>query len=404
LNTPEPSPSRSAPAAAPRRPITLYDLLDDLLWPKLLHAPRLALRPQRLVMSLIAVVTMTLFAKLPEMFVEGPGPFRHLVAGMLDASRTTLDAMRRFHSGDVADGVWSLVYTAPRNTLHEYPIWTPLMAIPMLTIFVITGLALSRMVAAEFCRGLTVPWHRALRFGLSKASSGLLAIAAPVLLVAILWGVIALSGMPLGWPILNVLGAIIHVASIGLALVAVLIIAGYLVGWPLLIPTIACEGTDAIDAGQRTLAYVAGRPLRLLLYGAVLLAQTFILTTLIAFVLAGVEALSSAAAGTFLNADGKQLLELAHRPVSQSITNVGGLGLTDRITIWILQLWRVCLGLGVAAFVLSLHFSSSTLRYLLIRRVCDGQELEEVWMPTLIPGTTVTNPDNDTATSGDDQD
>ena len=62
-----------------------------------------------------------------------------------------------------------------------------------------------------------------------------------------------------------------------------------------------------------------------------------------------------------------------------------------------------CLGLGVAAFVFSLHFASSTLRYLVIRRVCDGQELEEVWMPTLIPGTTVPHPDaHQDASASDD--
>lgn len=347
---------------------------------------------------------MSVFVKLPEAFVEGPGPFRHLVSGMLDASRSTLDAARRFHSGEVADGIWSLVYTAPRNTLHEYPVWMPLMVIPILIIFVVTGLTLSRMVAAEFCRGITVPWHRALRFGLFKSTSGLLAIATPVIVVAVLWGLIALSGLTLGWPYLNILGAILQLAAIGLALVAVLIIAGYLVGWPLLLPTIACEGTDAIDAGQRTLAYVAGRPLRLLLYGLVLLLQAFILTTLIAFVLAGVESLSAAAAGTFVGSEGRQILELAHRPVSQSLHDIAGLGYSDRITIWILQTWRVCLGLGVAAFMLSLHFSGSTLRYLLIRRVCDGQELEECWMPTLIPGTTLASPDEDSANTGDDQD
>ncbi|MBU6412983.1 MAG: hypothetical protein KGS45_05880 [Planctomycetes bacterium] len=404
MNPSDSSTSRPSTSAAPRRPITLYDLLDDLLWPKLLHAPRLALRPQRLLLSLLAVVAMSVFAKLPEVFVDGPGPFRHLTSGMLDASRTILDAARRFHSGDVADAVWALVYTAPRNTLHEYPIWTPLMVVPMLLIFIITGLTLSRMVAGEFCRGITVPWHRALRFGLSKSLSGLFAIATPIIVVAALWGAIALTGLTLGWPILNVFGAILHLIAIGLALVAVLIIAGYLVGWPLLLPTIACEGTDAIDAGQRTLAYVAGRPLRLFLYGLVLLIQAFILTTLIAFVLAGVEALSTAAAGTFVGPEGRQILELAHRPVSQSFRDIAGLGLSDRITIWILQLWRVCLGLGVAAFMLSLHFSSSTLRYLLIRRVCDGQELEEVWMPTLIPGTTLASPDEDPANTGDDQD
>lgn len=347
---------------------------------------------------------MTVFAKLPELFVPGPGPFRHLMAGMLQASRTTLDAVRRFHSGDVADGVWSLVYLAPRNTLHEYPIWTPLMIIPVLIIFVVTGLALSRTVAAEFCRGLIVPWHRALRFGLSKALSGLLAVATPIVIVAVLWGLIALTGLPLGWPILNIIGAVLHLIAIGLALIAVLVIAGYLLGWPLLIPTIACEGTDAIDAGQRALAYVAGRPLRLLLYGLLLLLQAFLLTTVIAFVLAGVEAFSTSAAGTFVSPAGREVLTVAHQPLTQALGDIQHLGLTDRISIWILQLWRLCLGLGVAAFVFSLHFASSTLRYLVIRRVCDGQELEEVWMPTLIPGTTVPNPDEDPATSGDDAD
>ncbi len=46
----------------------------------------------------------------------------------------------------------------------------------------------------------------------------------------------------------------------------------------------------------------------------------------------------------------------------------------------------------VAAYVVAYIFTSATMMYLLMRRACDGQDIEEIWRPGLTPGTLVPLP------------
>jgi hypothetical protein len=46
----------------------------------------------------------------------------------------------------------------------------------------------------------------------------------------------------------------------------------------------------------------------------------------------------------------------------------------------------------VAAYVIAYLFTASTALYLLMRRACDGQDIEEIWVPGLTPGTLVPLP------------
>ena len=48
-----------------------------------------------------------------------------------------------------------------------------------------------------------------------------------------------------------------------------ILLAGVLLGWPLMWATISVEGTDSFDALNRTYAYVFQRPLRYLFYAIV---------------------------------------------------------------------------------------------------------------------------------------
>jgi hypothetical protein len=58
----------------------------------------------------------------------------------------------------------------------------------------------------------------------------------------------------------------------------------------------------------------------------------------------------------------------------------------------ILGFWETVVVCLVVAYVFSYHFSAATIVYLLMRKASDGQEMDEVWRPGLIPGTLAPTP------------
>jgi hypothetical protein len=54
--------------------------------------------------------------------------------------------------------------------------------------------------------------------------------------------------------------------------------------------------------------------------------------------------------------------------------------------------WQGLIIMLVAAYIIAYLFSASTMIYLLMRRACDGQDIQEIWVPGLVPGTLVPLP------------
>lgn len=365
------SPSRS-------RPATLADFTDDLLWVKLMRAPALALRPERLVVCLFGVILILACLRLPGIFISSEGsPLNTFIEFEKEALRELVSGIKRFHSGDIVAGIWKFVFSGPRQTVSDAPLSAAIMFIPSILIFCLVGGAVSRMVACEFSQGTKMPWDKALMFSLSRLTSSVLALLMPLIVVVGLGALISLFGWTLGIAGANLVGALAYGIALIFAALAVVAIGTYLIGWPMLIPAIACEGTDAVDATQRAVAYVLGRPLRLFLYSVFLMAQAAVATLICAVVVAGVEGFIAHASAQFAGDAAKQVAS----------GDAGSLGWSFKGAAWIVSQWHMALSLIVSAFVLCLHFSGSTIRYLLLRRINDGQELEEIWMPKMIPGT-----------------
>ncbi len=69
----------------------------------------------------------------------------------------------------------------------------------------------------------------------------------------------------------------------------------------------------------------------------------------------------------------------------------------------LVMLWQTVVVCLVAGYVFSYYFSASMVIYMLMRRVCDGQELEEIWQPgEALPA--VELDDDEEADDGEDED
>lgn len=406
------------------------ELAEGLLWPKLAAVITLALRPARVGLALVMLVAIGLLGRVPLVWLpsDDQGPLATFLARAEAAAAVLTQGLLRLDFPRFAVGAAALVLDAPVSTARAYPWSLAAISLPILLIVGVLGGALSRSAATEFARGERTPWTAALAFALSRAPSFLGALSTPILASLTLGGVVAVAGWALlSLPWVQVAGALAYGVALVVMFIAVVLALGYALGFPLLVPALACEGTDAIDAIQRAYAYVLGRPLRLIAYSAVLLSLIVALVATTSLVLRATasatyaastaltspdvaalvrdaaahdrtdgtrRATNSATASSQGPASPKRVDDLIYRaPSSPSPSGTASASsnpdanrdakpsASARATSAILAFWNNILTLLVGAVAISAFFSGSSVLYLLLREVNDGQDHTELWTP-----------------------
>lgn len=359
------------------RPATLDDLIDDLLWPLLLRVPKLSLRPDRWGLGFGAFVGCWLIVHLPDLWTgRGDGSERFSEA----AGRLVGDALGRLGTGIGADSGGGALRAAaglftdvPATLFGLFPLSTVLTGVLLLAALPLFGGAIARACAVEFSRGQLRPWMESMGFALSSWRALVMAPVGLLLgIVGLGLGVSASSWALLSVPVLNIGGAVLF----GLALLAgvamVLMLAGLFLGGPLMPAAVACDDADAVDSVQRSLAYCLGRPLRAVIYWAILLTQAAVVLAVAYAAAWATLTLTERAAGYFGGGVLRQIV--AGDP--------SGLGWSDRAAAWIVGVWRSVVVLLWGGLAVSLHFCGATVLYLMLRRLVDNQAVTDIWMPT----------------------
>ena len=403
----------TSPEPIAREPrVMLGDLTSGLLWPALLRATPLSLRTGRLTLGLGAWVLILLLGNLNTLWSDQPAFIDALIAmldrslGLMGASAVALDA-EGFLLGAVTLG------DMPRALVEAYPVSTFALGLPMLAVWVRLGGAIARSAAEEFCVDRVTPWNEAMRFSLRKWPALIAAVLAPLAVVAVLALVVAVLGLLFAVPVVHLLPALLYPLFLLLGALAVIITILWVIGQPMLVPGVACEGTDAFDAVQRAFAYVLARPVRLALYASILVVQGVIVFGLASGLVGGINGFTAQTSGAFVGETPREILTPIPEggPVSNH-TDTGTPHGTPRVTLaaltqdgdgqpaagdtpaepdgpiathgWsrrIVNFWTGALELLLGAFFVSYFFTASTLLYLLLRRMCDGQDTAELWMP-----------------------
>lgn len=371
-----PDTRQSATPSAPASPrvitvkesrLTLADLLDDLLWPKLLRAPALGLQPARIGVALFTLVLIGLIGSANAWFTADP-PFLTTIrsltfppAAVADYSESTLAGALSRSSAIIA----------------EHPLELILQGIPMLIVLAIGWGTMARMTAAEFSAGVQTTWPEALGFVGSRLASFIGAALGAPALIGLVCLLLALGGLLfLQIPIIDVLGAALFPIALLLALMATLLTLGLILGGHLVIPAMACEGTDAIDALQRTYAYVVARPGRLVAYTFILLAVLALTALVLGSIATGVDFVARNATSAWMGDAAATILEPpGSRESAAPLTGTRAVA-SGIANFWIGLVWMIA---GAATF--STFTSGSTVLYLLLRQVCDGQDWGELWFP-----------------------
>ncbi len=313
--------------------VTVAELSAGLLWPKLLRAPALASRPGSLVLGVLLAALAVLYleagaAAWRALDLAGSNPFATLLGGAA-----------------AQGGIVELLLSRPIVLLA--------VVAPLLALVALGGGAICRIVALDFCADLLVRTRTALAFALRRRAALLGAVLTPLVIVLAL--VLVVRGV--GWllHLVPAIGGIAHGLLLPGALLAIAILALYVLGHGMLSAAVVVEGTDGVDAIQRAYTYVLNRGWRFLIYLGLLVLQGVVATAL--------------------------LLALAMLAFEAALAWSGAADPEPgTVAAGAIDVWRRVVLVLIGGWVVSFHHAAGTLLYLLMRRVHDAMDLREVWL------------------------
>ncbi len=360
-------------------PMTLSDLWEQLVWPRLLEAPRLALRPARLGFAFVFLIGVAAIVGVADRLDGSEASvLRAYLSG--DVPRQLEVAQRgvmQGESGQAARAVYRMFVSGPGKLISDSP-WMVVLTLPVLLVWTaLMGGAISRTAACDFAHGLRITWPQGLGFAAGRWPSLFGSLSIPLLLIWIKCAALAVGAWALlGLPVLDVLGGLGWGLFLLGGLVVTVLVLAFALGHAMLVPAVTCDAADAIDSIQHAYAYVFARPLRLVLYLVILLVQASLVAMIGSLVIALVGGVTAGTTGVWLGERGGEIL-----------ANRAGLEGSSRGAAWLINFWTAIPALLLSAYLVSLYWCSGTLLFLAMRRICDGQEPTEIWMPGMVEGT-----------------
>ncbi len=369
--TSDPQNPTTQPVGVRQPTVMLADLTGDLLWPRVLRAPALALAPSRLLIGAVCAFLLSIVLTIAEQFTSDA-----------DATSSSLDQAGRQVSMSIASIRTSIESMNPellaqsilgstiaiRNLVMESPLVALLVGLPMIAILAVAGGAISRSTAIEFAKGRYAAREDTVGFALKRTAQLTGSIAGPIIGCVVVFLLIAVGGLLLSFPVFDVIGSIVYGLMLILGIGATIVLMLHMLALPMIIPALSIEGTDAFDAIQRSYAYVVAKPLRYLLYA--------LLLTLVGTLGAGVFTLIVQSSVDMTDWAARFF---ANNSTARVLTGEDELGATQGLAHQIVGVWKTIAGLCISGYVISIFFASSSLLYLVARRICDGQDVNEVW-------------------------
>ena len=347
-----------------RSPLVLSDLTEHLLWPKLLRVAGLALDARRVMLCSLTLAVLVAIDRVGGVIVGSLTRSTSITEnGLLNVplarlGRTlseTWAGVRELSVERTAGSLAALFTTAPRD-IALLSWWHVVAMLLGVVVLMLGATAAGRSAALAFAGNAATPWPRLVAFSIQRLRSTVGATLGMLAFIWILFTLVRLDVWALGVPGLNLLAIVLLPLALVFALLAVVSMITFVLGWPLLMGSMACEHGDALDAVQRTYAYVIARPGRLIGYSLIVAAQ-------------GILALFAAlVVGTATNV----LMVSADYDRSA--------GTLMQLSGWFQDFVAGLIGLACYGYALSVVVTGSTVLYLVMRRLVDGQDESELWV------------------------
>jgi len=291
--------------------------------------------------------------------------------------------------------LWRAYITVPKRLIAGVPVTTLVIGPIVLAIWLTMLGAISRITACELTQGQNLTWNEGLRFTVPRWRSLMGAILGPLVIVWFIAAALVLGGWVLmHLPGLNILGGVLYGLFLVGGFLATIILVGYAFGHNLFIPAVVCEGTDAIDAIQRGYTYFFAKPVRLIFYTACGMVGLVVAVTVVLLLVRWTIGFAAEGASVWAGPEGHNMVWRGTFDAISSVPGLFGVGeATDApVKTWaagaaLIRLWTTIPVILVLAAYLSCGMSVCTAIYLGMRRVCDGQDWSELWVPGMIAGT-----------------
>lgn len=378
-----PTPTALEAAASVPRSRAWDELTGALIWPGLLRAGALALRPARLGLAFLLIMVLAIFIALADTWLHRSGGSDVRGLGTILRDQITV-VVGRVNGGHLGLGLLALL-SAPVRMLREHPGVTMLLALPVAVAGAVFGGTISRTAATEFARHERSSWMETLRHSLRRWWTQALALLLPLVLLAVVASLLALAGkVMLGFQATSLLGGALFGFGALVGLLFTLAVAVFVLALPMLIPAVLAEGTDSIDSIQRSAAYVVAQPVRYVVYVVILVLQAVLITALLVALVRGAFVVTGTLAAMFLPEPFDALVRQ-----SAMFGTLPTLGLdAAEFPRWqartgeLIVFWRRLLTFTIpASYAVSFFYSAGAVLYLSMRRLCDGQDPGELWHP-----------------------
>lgn len=320
---------------------------------------------------------------------EGVGVFDTLWHFSADRFQGTVDSVFAFDLPGLEKNIKGYFH-ALGWALRYHTIYCVILIIITLSVISVSGGAICRIAALQFSRGEKPGLAEALRYSTKRFVSFFTTPLAPFGIIACIGAFILLLGLagniPYAGEIIVSLGTPLALLTGGL--IAVILI-GAVVGFNMMFPAVAYDGSDCFDAISRSFSYVYAKPWHMLFYTSIAAIYGSICYTIVryfAFVMIWITRFSMQITLWVNDSADKTNKLTAIWPRSEfrdllGSSNPAPTNQTETIAAFLIYLFLLAVVGLVVSFIISFYFSANTIIYSLMRGKVDNTPREDIYMP-----------------------
>ncbi|MBW8042353.1 MAG: hypothetical protein FVQ85_20480 [Planctomycetes bacterium] len=295
------------------------------------------------------------------------------------------NALNRLFAFDISGVVANIaeLFKAVTWAVKYHLLYCLIFFLIILVVTSISGGAICRIAALQFAQNEKPGLTEALRFSIKKFTSFVTSPLIPMIIIIAAGLLIFLLGLigNIRWAGELIMAVFMLLALITGAFIAVASI-GTVAGFSLMFPAVAYDGSDCLDAINRSFSYVFARPWRMGFYtvtAAVYGAICYVFVRFFAFLL-----LLCTYLFLQLGLNNQKLATIWPAPTFMNLVDspdLAAANLSVKIAAFIVYLFLLAVVVLVVSFIISFYFSANTIIYSLMRKKVDNTALEDVYSP-----------------------
>ncbi len=396
------------------------NVCQNILFLKIFQTFRMAIQPSKLIIAFLAVTSICLAGWIMdfsdtvvavkdaqgkvirtelESYMAGPDQFNEFITktGKIGHRTGVFSTLWRFGSEKYHNALDRLFafdlpgvaanirdcFKAVTWAVKEQLLYCILFFLIQLVVISIAGGAICRISALQFAQDEKPGLTEALRFSINKFTSFVTSPLIPMVIIIIIGLFIFLLGLigNIRWAGELIMAIFMLLALIAGAFIAVASI-GTVAGFSLMFPAVAYDGSDCLDAINRSFCYVYAKPWRMGFYTAITAVYgslCYIFVRFFAFLL-----LLCTHLFLQLGLNDKKLAAIWPEPTFTKLVDMPNLAAANwsvtiaAVVVYLLLLAVVAL---LVSFIISFYFSANTIIYSLMRKKVDNTALDDVYSP-----------------------